>query len=100
MRLEKVTALITGASSGIGEAAARLLAERGAAVVMGARRTDRLDKIAAELAAQGRVARARALDVTDLGDVQGFVRFALERHGRVDVLVNNAGVMPLSPLDA
>ena len=92
--------LITGASSGIGEATARLLAERGAKVVLGARRTDRLEKLAAELAGRGHAAVAKSLDVTDLADVQAFVRFALERFGRLDVLVNNAGVMPLSRLDA
>ncbi|MGH7130971.1 MAG: SDR family oxidoreductase [Phycisphaerales bacterium] len=92
--------LITGASSGIGEATARLLAERGAHVVMGARRTDRLERIAAELVARGQSAAARALDVTDLVDMQAFVRSAAERFGRLDVLINNAGVMPLSRLDA
>ncbi|MDP0499502.1 MAG: SDR family oxidoreductase [Verrucomicrobiota bacterium JB022] len=90
--------LITGASSGIGEATARHLADRGATVVLGARRTERLEKIAAEIeAARGRVAY-RALDVTSLEDMQAFAAFAQERFGQVDVLINNAGLMPLSPL--
>ncbi|MCV2220186.1 SDR family oxidoreductase [Pseudomonas mercuritolerans] len=96
---DKVIA-ITGASSGIGEATARLLAERGAKVVLGARRTERLAVIAEEINGAGGHAQFRALDVTDQQDVQRFVDFAVEHYGRVDVLVNNAGVMPLSRLDA
>lgn len=91
---------ITGASSGIGEATARLLAERGAQVVLGARRGDRLAALAAEITAKGRAARQRTLDVTDLADVEAFLAFAQQEFGRVDVVVNNAGVMPLSTLDA
>ncbi|WP_287030990.1 SDR family oxidoreductase [Pseudomonas sp. UBA6310] len=96
---EKVV-LITGASSGIGEATARLLASQGARVVLGARRTERLQVIADEIRAAGGSAEVRSLDVTRLEEVQAFADFALELHGRVDVLVNNAGVMPLSRLDA
>jgi len=96
---EKVV-LITGASSGIGEATARLLASQGARVVLGARRTQRLQVIADEIRAAGGSAEVRSLDVTRMEDVQAFADFALELHGRVDVLVNNAGVMPLSRLDA
>jgi len=92
--------LITGASSGIGEAAARLLASQGAHVVLGARRTERLEAIATEIRTQGGSVRYRALDVTRLEDVQAFVSFAQDEFGRLDVLVNNAGVMPLSPLEA
>ena len=92
--------LITGASSGIGEATARLLAQRGATVVLGARRVDRLDALAADIQANGGTASVRALDVTDRDDVQAFADHALQQHGRIDVLVNNAGVMPLSPLSA
>jgi NADP-dependent 3-hydroxy acid dehydrogenase YdfG len=91
---------VTGASSGIGEAAARLLAERGARVVLGARRTDRLERLAGEIRAAGGTVRCRALDVTVLEDMQDFVGFAEAEFGRVDVVVNNAGVMPLSALDA
>lgn len=96
---EKVV-LITGASSGIGEATARLLASQGSRVVLGARRTQRLQVIADEIRAAGGSAEVRSLDVTRREDVQAFADFALELHGRVDVLVNNAGVMPLSRLDA
>ena len=92
--------LITGASSGIGEATARLLAQHGMHVVLGARRTDRLELLVSEIRAAGGSAEFRALDVTDADDVQTFVLAAHQRHGRVDVMINNAGVMPLSRLDA
>ncbi|MBU0563853.1 MAG: SDR family oxidoreductase, partial [Gammaproteobacteria bacterium] len=92
--------LITGASSGIGEATARLLAAQGATVVLGARRLERLEKLVAEIGERGGVAACRALDVTSREDTQAFVDFAEQRFGRVDVIINNAGVMPLSPLDA
>ena len=89
---------ITGASSGIGEATARHLAAKGACVALGARRTDRLEVLAEAIAAKGGSARVRSLDVTSREDTQAFVDFATAEFGRVDVLVNNAGVMPLSPL--
>ncbi|AGH49722.1 short chain dehydrogenase/reductase family oxidoreductase [Sphingomonas sp. MM-1] len=92
--------LVTGASSGIGEAAARLLAARGAHVLLGARRIDRLETIAAEIRCAGGSACYRQLDVTDRASMEAFVATALEKHGRVDVLVNNAGLMPLSPIAA
>lgn len=92
--------LITGASSGIGEATARLLAARGATVVLGARRVERLEQLAASITRAGGVAACRALDVTRREDTQAFVDFAEQRFGRVDVIINNAGVMPLSRLDA
>ena len=91
---------ITGASSGIGEATAVALAEAGARVVMGARRTERLERIAEVIAAKGGSVRFRALDVTRRDDVAAFAGFATAEFGRLDVLVNNAGVMPLSRLDA
>ena len=91
---------ITGASSGIGEAAALLLAGRGAKVVVGARRTDRLETLVAAIAAKGGEARARAVDVTRRADVQAFVDFAKAEFGGVDVIINNAGVMPLAPMVA
>lgn len=100
LNIQNKVIVITGASSGIGEATARLLAERGAKVVLGARRTERLAVIAEEINSAGGHAQFRALDVTDQQDVQRFVDFAVEHYGRVDVLVNNAGVMPLSRLDA
>ena len=96
---DKVIA-ITGASSGIGEATARLLASQGAKVVLGARRTDRLERLAGDINAAGGRAEFRVLDVTDRKDVQDFIDFAVTRFDRVDVLVNNAGVMPLSKLEA
>lgn len=89
------TILITGASSGIGEATARELAQTGANLFLGARRTDRLSALAEEL---GEVAGWCALDVTDAASFDAFVDAAEERFGRIDALVNNAGVMPLSPL--
>ena len=99
-KIEGKVVLITGASSGIGEAAAKLLAERGARVVLGARRTGRLEALAESIAASGGSARVRSLDVTDLKDMQAFVEFAKAEFGHVDVIVNNAGVMPLSPLSS
>jgi NADP-dependent 3-hydroxy acid dehydrogenase YdfG len=89
--------LVTGASSGIGEATARELAKAGAKLLLGARRTDRLEALAAELG--GNVAHRR-LDVGDRADFETFVAEGEARFGRVDVIVNNAGVMPLSPLAA
>jgi len=96
--IESKVILITGASSGIGEATARHLAANGHTVVLGARRTDRLGKLAAEINAAGGTAEYRALDVTNLADVQAFVEFALKKFSKIDVIINNAGVMPLSPL--
>jgi len=90
--------IITGASSGIGETTARILAQKGAKVVLGARRTERLETLAADIRAQGGVAEYRAVDVRQQDQVQALVEFAREKFGRVDVIVNNAGVMPLSPL--
>lgn len=98
--LTNKTIVITGASSGIGEAAALLLAERGAKLVLGARRTDRLETLARTINEKGGSARFRALDVTSLEDTQAFVDFAKAEFGTLDVIVNNAGVMPLSPLAA
>ncbi|HGL4259806.1 SDR family oxidoreductase [Burkholderia dolosa] len=97
---ESKTILITGASSGIGEGAARLLAAQGHRVVIGARRTDRLARLAESIEASGGIVRYRELDVTSADDVAAFARFALDAFGRIDVLINNAGVMPLSPLNA
>ncbi|MFK0200574.1 SDR family oxidoreductase [Streptomyces lavendulae] len=91
---------VTGASSGIGEAVARRLAADGYRVMLGARRTDRLERIAAEITEAGGEASFRRLDVTDAEDTRAFVDAALGSYGRLDALVNNAGLMPLSPLDA
>ncbi|MFE7187730.1 SDR family oxidoreductase [Streptomyces erythrochromogenes] len=100
MRNEPKVVAITGASSGIGEATARRLAADGHRLLLGARRVERLEALSKEIGAAGGTAAFRRLDVTDAGDVRGFVAAAGERYGRVDVVVNNAGVMPLSPLDA
>lgn len=94
------TVLITGASSGIGEGIARELGASGANVLLGARRCDRIEKIASDIRSAGGVAETRALDVTDRLSVAAFAAAALSMWGRIDVLVNNAGIMPLSPLAA
>jgi len=86
--------LVTGATSGIGAAVARRLAAQGHRVLAGARREDRLAELAGDNIA------VRRLDVTDRADVVSFVDWAVAAHGRIDVIVNNAGVMPLSRLDA
>ncbi|MBB4905021.1 SDR family oxidoreductase [Actinophytocola algeriensis] len=92
--------LVTGASSGIGQATAVRLAADGHRVVIGARREDRLTELADKIRADGGTVDAVRLDVTDRDDVAAFVDGAVARHGRVDVIVNNAGVMPLSRLDS
>ncbi|WP_027931471.1 SDR family oxidoreductase [Amycolatopsis thermoflava] len=86
--------VITGASSGIGRATAEALAAAGHQVVLGARREQRLKELAARIGGS-----YRRLDVTDAEDVRSFMDWAVAEHGRVDVIVNNAGVMPLSALD-
>jgi NADP-dependent 3-hydroxy acid dehydrogenase YdfG len=91
---------ITGASSGIGEAAARLLAQKGAHLILGARRTDRLESLASAIRAEGGSAHYLALDVTKREEVETFINFAQSKFGKVDVVINNAGVMPISPLEA
>nr|WP_241199789.1 SDR family oxidoreductase [Erwinia billingiae] len=91
---------ITGASSGIGEATARLLAAKGARVLLGARRTDRLVTVVAEIRAAGGEAHFTSLDVTSLSEMERFIAEAQQHFGGLDVLINNAGVMPLSPLSA
>lgn len=99
--LNKVVA-ITGASSGIGEATARLLAERGAAVVLGARRTERLDLLAASIREAGGRAITCATDVTRRADLERLVGTAVDEFGQLDVLVSNAGIAktgPMSDLD-
>ncbi|WP_191085155.1 SDR family oxidoreductase [Roseococcus microcysteis] len=92
--------VITGASSGIGEGLARELAGAGAKVLLGARRLDRIEAIATQLRAAGGTAEAQRLDVTSRPSMAAFVQAAVEKWGRVDVQINNAGVMPLSPLAA
>jgi NADP-dependent 3-hydroxy acid dehydrogenase YdfG len=90
---------ITGASSGIGEAIALFLAERGAKVVLGARRLDRLEALATRIANVGGEAAYAQTDVSRRDDLSDLVKLACDRFGKLDVLVNNAGVMPISPLD-
>jgi NADP-dependent 3-hydroxy acid dehydrogenase YdfG len=91
--------VITGASSGIGQATALLLAERGAKVVLGARRTERLEALAARITAAGGEAAYARTDVKRREDVATLVKTACERFGKIDVLVNNAGIGLISPLD-
>lgn len=88
--------LITGASSGIGVGIARELAAAGARLMLGARRTDRLDALATELRRLGGQVEYRGLDVTRRDDVEAFAEAAHVRFGQIDAIVNNAGVMPLS----
>lgn len=89
--------VITGASSGLGEAAARQLVQQGAKVALGARRLERLQALAKELGADN--ASAFRVDVTDRAQVDEFVAHAVAHFGRIDVMLNNAGIMPLSPLE-
>src|SRR5207245_8347138 len=91
--------VITGASSGIGEATALLLAERGAKVVLGARGLDRLEALADRIARAGGGTVYARTDVKRREDLSNLVKLACERYGKLDVLVNNAGIMPVSPLD-
>jgi NADP-dependent 3-hydroxy acid dehydrogenase YdfG len=97
--IEGKVVVITGASTGIGEATALRLAEHGAEVVLGARRLDRLEALAGRIAAAGGKVAYASTDVRRREDVARLVDLACERFGSLDVLVNNAGVMPISPLD-
>jgi NADP-dependent 3-hydroxy acid dehydrogenase YdfG len=96
--LENTVALVTGASSGIGQAAARTLAARGAAVALAARRIDRLQELAGEIADAGGTALPIEADVGDREQAEAAVAHTAEELGRLDVLVNNAGVMLLGPI--
>lgn len=91
--------IITGASSGIGEATAKLLANQGAKIVLAARRVDRLQTIVKEIEQEGGEAVYIKADVVSFEDMQKLAQFALKQYGRIDVLVNNAGVMPVSRLN-
>jgi NADP-dependent 3-hydroxy acid dehydrogenase YdfG len=95
---EKVV-VITGASSGLGEATARLLSAEGASVVLGARREQRLRSLADEVTTKGGKATAMVTDVTKREQVQKLVDTAVQTYGRIDVIINNAGLMPQSLLD-
>ncbi|WP_024876537.1 SDR family oxidoreductase [Saccharomonospora piscinae] len=98
MSIDGKVVAITGASSGIGEATARLLAERGAAVVVGARRTERLERLTADIREQGGRAVACQIDVTRQADLNRLVERAVADFGRIDVLVGNAGISKISPV--
>ncbi len=97
--IEGKVVVITGASSGLGEATARLLSSEGATVVLAARRADRITALAGELKGKGGKALAVATDVTDRQQVKELVDKAVDTYGRVDVMLNNAGLMPLAPLE-
>jgi NADP-dependent 3-hydroxy acid dehydrogenase YdfG len=98
-RVEGRRVAITGASSGIGEAAALVLASEGAAVALGARRSDRIEELARRIEADGGSAAAITVDVTDEDQAHAFVREAHERLGGLDALINNAGLMLLGPIE-
>ena len=95
-RLDDKGAVVTGASSGIGEETVRALAAEGAAVVAGARRKEQLDALVEEVTRDGGKATAVYCDITDESQAHDLVRRAVEEYGRIDILVNNAGVMLLS----
>ena len=99
LEIEGKVVAITGASSGIGQATALLLAERGAKVVLGARREDRLEALADRIAGAGGEAVYVRTDVKRRGDLSNLVKLACERYGKLDVLINNAGIGPISLLD-
>lgn len=92
--------VITGGSSGLGEATAHYLAEKGAKVVLGARRVEKLEKVASEIKKNGGAVDILRTDVTNADDVKALVNKAIASFGKIDVMVNNAGIMPLAPLSA
>jgi NADP-dependent 3-hydroxy acid dehydrogenase YdfG len=98
--IQNKVVVITGASSGIGETTAQILAQQGAKVILGARRTERLAKLVDKIRAEGGNADYKAVDVSKREQMEALIQFAKATYGRVDVIVNNAGVMPLSPIEA
>jgi NADP-dependent 3-hydroxy acid dehydrogenase YdfG len=97
--IEGKVVVITGASSGLGEATARLLSAQGANVVLGARRANRLQSLADELTGSGGKGLAITTDVTHCDQVKRLVDAAVQTYGRIDVMINNAGLMPRAPLE-
>jgi len=97
--IEGKVVVITGASSGLGEATARRLSDEGATIVLGARRSDRLKTLVSEITGKGGKALAKATDVTLVDEVRALVDAAVQAYGRIDVMINNAGLMPQSPLE-
>ncbi len=100
MAIQGKVIIITGASSGIGEATARLLARKGAKLVLGSRRNDRLAKLTDSIQAEGGEAIYQETDVVKLEDNQRLIEAALTAYGRIDAIFLNAGLMPSSPLSA
>jgi NADP-dependent 3-hydroxy acid dehydrogenase YdfG len=98
-KIEGKIVVITGASSGLGESTARLLSAQGASVMLGARRVDRLRSLVDELTGSGGKALSVSTDVTYLDQVKKLVDAAVQTYGRIDVMINNAGLMPQSPLE-
>ena len=97
--IQNKVVIITGASSGLGEATAKRLAASGAKLMLAARREDRLKELVAAIAQTGGTANYLVTDVTDRAQVEALAKQTLSTYGRIDVLINNAGLMPLSPLD-
>lgn len=98
--IENKVVIITGASSGLGEATAHRLAKNGAKLMLAARREDRLQELTDEINNNGGTAKYQVTDVTDKSQVEALAKATKDVYGRIDVLVNNAGLMPLSPLAA
>ena len=98
--IEGKVVVITGGSSGLGEATARYLAEKGAKIVLGARRLNKLEVIADEIRKSGGAIEVLKTDVTKANDVKALVKKAIDSFGKIDVMINNAGIMPLAPLAA
>ncbi|WP_165748434.1 SDR family oxidoreductase [Cellulophaga sp. Z1A5H] len=98
--IEGKVVVITGGSSGLGEATARYLAEKGAKIVLGARRLNKLEVIADEIRKNGGAIEVLKTDVTKANDVKALVKKAIDSFGKIDVMINNAGIMPLAPLAA
>jgi NADP-dependent 3-hydroxy acid dehydrogenase YdfG len=97
--IQNKVVIITGASSGLGEATAKRLAKNGAKLMLAARREDRLQELVAKIEQDGGTAKYQITDVSDRSQVAALAKVTQQAYGRIDVLVNNAGLMPLSPLD-